>query len=267
MKSGLSFTLPIRFAGPPSPSRGGSGSLGLALCVALAPLPAAAGEVSVAVAANFTRPAEALGAAFTAKTGDTVSFSFGATGALYTQITHGAPFEVFLAADAKRPSQAVSEGVGVEGSVFTYAVGKVVLYSPSLDMTDGAAVLKAGSFQKIAIADPSTAPYGAAAVEAIDKLGLTEALSLKLVTGESITQALQFVESANAELGFVALSQVIDRPAAQVWRVPEDLYAPIRQDAVLLKTGEADPAAAAFLAFLQSEEGKAIIASYGYDTH
>jgi molybdate transport system substrate-binding protein len=247
--------------------RGGWWYVGLALCLALSTLPTAAAEVSVAVAANFTKPAEALGAAFAAKTGDTVTFSFGATGALYTQITQGAPFEVFLSADAKRPAQAVSEGFGVEDSVFTYAIGKVVLYGPALDVTDGAAVLAAGNFQKIAIADPSTAPYGAAAVEAIGELGLTDALSPKLVTGENITQALQFVETANAELGFVAFSQVIDKPATQVWRVPEELYAPILQDAVLLKTGEADPAAAAFLAFLQSAEAQAIIASYGYDTN
>jgi len=233
----------------------------------LSSAPVLAGEVSVAVAANFTKPAEALGAAFSAKSGDTVTFSFGATGALYTQITQGAPFEVFLSADAKRPAMAVREGFGVEGSVFTYAVGKVVLYAPALDVTDGAAMLKAGNFQKIAIADPSTAPYGAAAMEVIEKLGLTDALSPKLVTGENITQALQFVESANAELGFVALSQVIDKPATQVWQVPEALYAPILQDAVLLKTGEADLAAAAFLAFLQSAEAQAIIASYGYDTN
>lgn len=226
-----------------------------------------AGEVSVAVAANFIRTAEALGAAFTAKTGNTVTFSFGASGALYTQITQGAPFEVFLSADAKRPAQAVDEGFGVEGSVFTYALGKVVLYATELHLSDGEAVLREGAFQKIATADPVTAPYGAAAVEAIEKLGLTDALAAKLVTGENITQALQFVESANAELGFVALSQVVDKPAEQVWRVPDELHAPIRQDAVLLKTSEADPAAAAFLAFLQSEEGKAIIARYGYDTH
>ncbi|RYE87617.1 MAG: molybdate ABC transporter substrate-binding protein, partial [Hyphomicrobiales bacterium] len=184
----------------------------LSLTVALFPSAAAAAEVSVAVAANFTRPAEELGAAFTAQTGDTVVFSFGATGALYAQITQGAPFQVFLSADGKRPAQAVTEGLGVEGSVFTYAVGKVVLYGPGLDLTDGEAVLRAGHFQHIAIADPGTAPYGAAAAEVIDRLGLAAALAPKQVTGETVTQTLQFIDSANAELGFVALSQVIDKP-------------------------------------------------------
>lgn len=238
--------------------------LGLGLA-ALMTAPALAAEVSAAVAANFTKPAEELGAAFTAKTGDTVNFSFGATGALYTQITQAAPFEVFLAADAKRPAQAVTEGHGVEGTVFTYAVGKVVLYAPTIDVTDGEAVLKAGAFQHLSVADPKAAPYGAAGMETLEKLGLTEALTPKIVTGESIAQALQFIDSGNAELGFVALSQVIDKPATQVWRVPAELYSPILQDAVLTKAGEANPAAKAFLEFLQSDEGKAIIEKYGYE--
>jgi len=227
--------------------------------------PASAADVSAAVAANFTKPAEELGAAFTAKTGDTVSFSFGATGALYTQISQGAPFEVFFSADNKRPAQAAKEGFAVDGTVFTYAVGKVVLYSPSLDLTDGAAVLTANGFQHLSVADPKTAPYGAAAMETLGKLGLTEAVAPKIVTGENISQALQFIDSANAELGFVALSQVIDKPAAQVWRVPAEDYSPILQDAVLLKPGEADPAAAAFLEFLKGDEARAIIEKYGYE--
>lgn len=238
--------------------------LGLGLA-ALVSVPALAAEVSAAVAANFAKPAEELGKAFTAKTGDTVTFSFGASGQLYTQISQAAPFEVFLSADNKRPAQAVKEGFAVDGTVFTYAVGKVVLYSPSIDVTDGEAVLKANAFQHLSVADPKTAPYGAAGVEAIEKLGLTEAVASKIVTGENISQALQFIDSGNAELGFVALSQVIDKPATQVWRVPVELYAPILQDAVLTKAGEANPAAKAFLEFLQSEEGKAIIEKYGYE--
>ena len=234
--------------------------------IALLGAPAVAAEVSVAVAANFTRPAEEIGAAFTASTGDRVVFSFGATGGLYTQITQGAPFEVFLAADDKRPAQAVREGLAVEGTLFTYAVGKVVLYSPSIDLTDGAAVLRAGAFHHIAVADPNTAPYGAAALETLEKLGLTEAIAARQVTGESISQTLQFVESGNAELGFVALSQVIGKPANQVWVVPAEDYSPIRQDAVLLKAGEADPAARAFIDFLQGPEATAIIEKFGYLT-
>lgn len=236
--------------------------LGLA---ALMTANALAADVSAAVAANFTKPAEELGKAFTAKTGDTVTFSFGATGQLYTQLSQGAPFGVFLSADAKRPMQAVTEGFAVEGTVFTYAVGKVVLYAPTRDVTDGAAVLAANAFQHLSVADPKTAPYGAAGMEVLAKLGLTEALAPKIVTGENISQTLQFVDSGNAELGFVALSQVIDKPATQVWRVPAEDYSPILQDAVLTKAGEADPAAKAFLEFLQSDEAKAIIEKYGYE--
>ncbi len=238
--------------------------LGVSL-MALAGAPAFAAEVRAAVAANFTRPAEEIGAAFTAKTGDTVTFSFGATGALYTQISQGAPFEVFFSADNKRPKQAVTEGFAVDGTVFSYAVGKVVLYSPLLDLTDGAAVLKAGEFHHLSVADPKTAPYGAAAMETLENLGLTDALAPKIVTGENISQALQFVDTANAELGFVSLSQVIDKPGRQVWRVPAENYSPILQDAVLLKAGEADPAAAAFLEFLKGDEARAIIEKYGYE--
>lgn len=226
--------------------------------------PAFAAETAVAVAANFTKPAEEIAAAFNAKTGDSVVLSFGATGALYTQITQAAPFTVFLSADDKRPTQAVTEGLGVDGTVFTYAVGRSALYSPTVDVTDGEAVLKANAFQHIAIADPKAAPYGAAAMEVLGKLGLADAVSAKIVTGENITQTQQFIDSGNAELGFVALSQVVGKPAAQVWLVPADYYSPIRQDAVLLKTGENDAVAKAFLEFLKGDEAKAIIENYGY---
>lgn len=235
------------------------------LSVLLMLAPVRAGEVSAAVAANFTRPAEALGEAFTIATGNTVVFSFGATGQLYAQISQGAPFEVFLAADDQRPSQAVDEGLAVDGTVFTYAVGKLVLYGPGLDLADGEAVLAAGAFEHLALADPNTAPYGAAAVEALGALGLAEVLAGKQVVGESITQALQFVESGNAELGLVALSQVVDRPAGETWLVPAGLYTPIRQDAVLLQAGKNNGAAQAFLDFLGSTEARAIISRYGYD--
>lgn len=240
-------------------------TFGLALAFGLLALPATAAETSVAVAANFTRPAEEIAAAFTAKTGDTIALSFGATGALYTQITQAAPFTVFLSADNKRPATAVTDGLGVDGTVFTYAVGKSALYSPGIDVTDGAAALKAGAFEHLAIADPKTAPYGAAAMEVIEKLGLTDAVTPKLVTGENITQTQQFIDSGNAEIGFVALSQVIDKPATQVWLVPADLYTPILQDAVLLKTGESDPVAKAFIEFLKSDEARVIIEKYGYE--
>lgn len=240
--------------------RGVAVGLALALCLAV---PAHAAQVQVAVAANFAGVLDQLAAAFKAKTGDEPVISSGATGALYTQITQAAPFEVFLAADNKRPQQAVDEGFGVAGSVFTYAIGKVVLYSTTLDVTDGEAVLKTGEFQHIAIADPKTAPYGAAAVAVMEALGVSEALTPKLVTGENITQALQFVVSGNAEIGFVALSQVIGKGGSQ-WLPPAALYPAIVQDAVLLKTGETNPAAVAFLDFLRSDEAAAIIAAAGY---
>lgn len=218
--------------------------------------------VNVAVAANFTKVAEDLAPLFKAATGHDVVYSFGATGQLYTQITQAAPFEVFLSADDKRPAQAVAEGFGVEGSVFTYAIGALAFYSTALDLTDGEAVLEAGDFDKIAIADPETAPYGRAAQEVIEALGLTDAIAPKLVTGENITQALQFTQSGNAELGLVAASQVVGK--SSVWLVPADLYQPIRQDAVLLKTGEANPAATAFVDFLRSETAVAVIKASGY---
>ena len=223
---------------------------------------AQAETVSVAVAANFTRVAEELAPIFSAETGHDVTYSFGATGQLYTQITQGAPFEVLLAADDVRPTQAVTDGLGVNGTVFTYAIGALALYSTSLDLTDGKAVLETGAFDKLAIADSETAPYGRAAVETLMALGLLEQLTPRLVTGENISQTLQFIETGNAELGFVAASQVIGK--SSIWLVPADLYEPIRQDAVLLKTGGANPAATAFIAFLKSEKAVAVIEASGY---
>jgi molybdate transport system substrate-binding protein len=216
------------------------------------------------VAANFTKVAEQLGADFKAATGHDVIFSFGATGALYTQITQAAPFDVFFAADDKRTATAVNEGFAVAGTEFTYAVGKVALYSPMIDVTDGAGVLSGGSFQHIAIADPKTAPYGAAGMAVLDKLGLTEAVTPKIVTGENITQTLQFVDSGSAELGFVALSQVIGKPDNQVWRVPQQDYPAIRQNAVLLKVGERNEAAKAFLDYVRSPDVVKVIEAAGY---
>jgi molybdate transport system substrate-binding protein len=230
--------------------------------LAMAAGPAAAGEVKVAVAANFAAAAEELAAAFKTLTGDDIVISSGATGALYAQISQGAPFEVLLAADNDRPREAVEDGLAVEGTAFTYALGTLVLYSPSLAV--GMKLLQSGAFEHLAIADPETAPYGATAVYALRVLGIFDALTPKLVVGESIAQTLLFVESGNAELGFVALSQVIGLPEERRWPVPPGLYRPIEQDAVLLKAGERNLAAAAFLAFLKGEEAQAIISSRGY---
>ena len=223
-----------------------------------------AATVNAAVAANFTKVATDLAAKFQAKTGNEVKLSFGATGALYTQITQAAPFDVFLSADDKRTKTAIKDGFGVDGTEFTYAVGKVALYSPTLDVTDGAAVLKANSFQHVAIADPKAAPYGAAGIAVLDKLGLTDAVKPKIVTAENITQAQQFIDTGNAELGFVALSQVVGKPAAQVWLPPQEDYPAIKQNAVLLKTGESNDAAKAFLDYLKSDEAVAAIKAAGY---
>jgi len=226
---------------------------------------AQATDVNAAVAANFTKVATDLAAQFEKATGNHVNLSFGATGALYTQITQGGPFDVFLSADDKRTATAIKDGFGVDGTVFTYAVGKVALYSPTIDVTDGAAALKAGAYQHIAIADPKAAPYGAAGMAVLDKLGLTAAATPKIVTGENITQTQQFIDSGNAEIGFVALSQVIGKSAAQVWLPPQEDYPAIRQNAVLLKHGADSQAAKDFLAFLKSDAAVAAIKAAGYD--
>jgi molybdate transport system substrate-binding protein len=228
------------------------------------PSGASAADVNAAVAANFTQVATDLAAAFEKATGNHVNLSFGATGALYAQITQGGPFDVFLSADDKRTGTAIKDGVGVAGTDFTYAVGKVALYSPTIDVTDGAAVLKANAFQHIAVADPKAAPYGAAGMAVLDKLGLTAAVTPKIVTGENITQTQQFVDSGNAELGFVALSQVIGKPATEVWLPPQEDYPAIKQNAVLLTHGADNQAAKDFLAFLKSDTGVAAIKAAGY---
>lgn len=237
----------------------------LALLAFAATSPASvAAEVKVAVAANFTEPAKEISALFEKATGNTAALSFGATGQFYTQITQDAPFEVFLSADQKTPKKAVTEGFAIKDSLFTYATGKVVLFSKSKDLVKGEETLKEGKFAKIAIANPETAPYGAAGVEVMKKLGVYDALASKIVQGNNIAQAYQFVDTGNAELGFVALSQVIKKDEGSRWIVPDKLYSTIAQDAVLLKKGESNPAAKAFLDFLKGKEARAVIEKYGY---
>jgi molybdate transport system substrate-binding protein len=226
--------------------------------------PAGAGQTQVAVAANFTEPAKEIAAVFKQKTGHEAVLIFGASGAFYTQITHDAPFQVFLSADAERPKAAVDAGLAVPGSVFTYAIGKLVLWSKVLDVTKGEETLKAGVFSKLAIANPVAAPYGTAAVETMKALGVYDALKPKIVQGNSIAQAFQFVDTKNAELGFVALSEIAGATTGSSWLVPPNLYAPIRQDAVLLNKGAKDEASVAFLAFLKGPEARAIIEKFGY---
>ena len=239
----------------------------LALLISLGAGPqaaAAAGVTHVAVAANFTEPAKEIAALFKQKTGDEAVLSFGASGAFFTQITHGAPFEVFLSADEERPKVAVEQGFAVADSRFTYAIGKLVLWSRVVDVTNGEAALKAGNFAKLSIANPVAAPYGTAAVETMKALGLYDALRPKIVQGNSIAQAFQFVDTRNAEVGFVALAQLYGVTAGTRWEVPSSLHAPIRQDAVLLKTGADSEASKAFLTFLKGPEAQAIIERFGY---
>jgi molybdate transport system substrate-binding protein len=225
---------------------------------------AEAAKTHVAVAANFTEPAREIAARFREKTGHEAVLIFGASGAFFTQITHDAPFEVFLSADEERPRLAVEKGYAVPESRFTYAIGKLVLWSRVLDVTDGKTALSAGKFSKLAIANPNSAPYGAAAVETMKALGVYDALQRKLVRGNSISQAFQFVDTRNAELGFVALAQLHGVTGGTQWLVPENLHSPIRQDAVLLKRGANDEASKAFLAFLKEPEVRTIIESFGY---
>lgn len=234
-----------------------SGSIALLFAV----LPVRAETAIIAVAANFTATAEALAADFTRETGHELRLSFGATGALYAQITQAAPFDIFLAADTTRPQLAIDEGHGVAGSFFVYAQGRLALYGPGRDMSAGAAALETG-FERIAIADPQAAPYGRAGLETLEALGLYDAIEPKIVWGEAISQTLQFVESGNAELGLVAASQVLGKPGQ--WLVPEELHAPIAQGAVLLRHGESNPAAVAFLEFLRSEVAVGVIEAAGY---
>jgi molybdate transport system substrate-binding protein len=226
---------------------------------------AVAGQVRVAVAANFLEPAQAIAAAFKSKTGNTVELSPGSTGQLYTQLTHGAPYEIFLSADVDHAKQAEADGLARSGSRFTYAIGRLVLYSSRPDLVDNrGAVLAKGGFAKLAMADPATAPYGAAAEQTLSKLGVYEEVKSKRVLGTSITQAFQFVETGAADLGFVAQSQVIHRKGGSRWLVPQTNHAPIAQQAVLLKSAQQNPTANAFMTFLKSQEARAIIAGYGY---
>lgn len=228
--------------------------------------PAAAAETNVAVAANFTEPAKEIAAAFKAKTGHTAILSFGSSGQFYTQMAHGAPYEVFLSADADRPKRAEQEGLGVAGSRFTYAIGRLVLYSKTPGVVDGkGAILANGTFNKLSIADPVAAPYGVAAIQTLRKLGVYDRIKPKIVMGSSITQAYQFVQTGAAEVGFLALSQVIDDPGGSRWLVPAADHTPITQQAILLRTGEANPAAKAFLDFLKSPSARAVIRRYGYE--
>lgn len=227
-----------------------------------------AADVSVAVASNFAQPLKMIAVEFEKDTGHKLSITPGATGKFYAQISNGAPFEVLIAADDETPARLEKEGKAVAATRFTYATGRLVLWSPKAGVVDdNGAVLKTGNFQYLAIANPKVAPYGLAAVQTMQKLGVLTQLEPKIVQGENIAQTQQFVFSGNVQLGFLALSQVFENgklKAGSSWIVPENMYEPLRQDAILLNAGKNSTAAAALLDYLKSEKAKKIIASYGY---
>ena len=230
---------------------------------------ARAAEVKVAVAANFTAPMQKIAAAFAKDTGHEAKLTFGATGKFYAQIKNGAPFELLLSADDETPALLERESQAVAGTRFTYAIGRLVLWSRQPGFVDDAGtVLRNGTFKHLALANPKLAPYGAAAVEVLNGLGLAATLSPKFVQGENIAQTYQFAATGNAELGFVALSQVWADgrlKEGSAWVVPVRLHTPMRQDAIVLKPGQDQPAATALMNYLRGEKARAIIRSFGYD--
>lgn len=233
------------------------------------PIPARAEQVQVAVASNFTAPMQKLAAEFEKDTGHKAQLAFGSTGKFYAQIKNGAPFEVLLAADDETPVRLEQEGMAAAGSRFTYAIGTLVLWSARSDYVDAQGeVLNKGQFNKLALANPKLAPYGKAAVETLNKLGLFAALEPRFVQGENIAQTFQFVSTGNAELGFVALSQVMKDgriASGSAWVVPGNLHTPIRQDAVILSNGKDNAAAIALMKYLKENKARAIIKAYGYN--
>ena len=244
----------------------------LRLMLALASVPfwalAHAGEVTVAVAANFTAPMQQIAQAFEQDTGHKALLAFGSTGKFYAQIKNGAPFAVLLAADDETPARLEKEGLTVVSTRFTYATGRLALWSKNASLVDDKGeVLRSHRFQKLAMADPKLAPYGAAAMEVISKMGVQASVASKLVQGESIGQTYQFVSTENAQLGFVALSQIsFDGRISQgsAWVVPQSMHTPLKQDAVLLTVGKDNPAAHALLKYLQADKARTIIRHYGY---
>lgn len=236
---------------------------------ALAGLNVHAAEVTVAVAANFAAPMKMIARQFAAETGHQIRMSFGSTGQFYAQIKNGAPFAVLLAADERTPEKIEKEGLGVGGTRTTYAIGKLVLWSKTPGLVDGdGAILNSGAVEKIAIANPKLAPYGAAAIEVIKKLGLTDNLTSKLVEGSSVGQAFQFVASGNAAMGFIALSQVYENGKIKdgsAWVVPAGMYQPVKQDAILLNAGRGNPAAVSLMQYLRGDQARTIMRLFGYE--
>lgn len=239
------------------------------LCLLGLSLPLGATEIRLAVASNFLGPIHAIAAAFAAETGNKVIISSGSTGKLYAQIVNGAPYELFLAANSREPERLEDEAQIRPGSRYTYALGVLALWAPRIaagESLDPRSALAAGA-GRLSIANPSTAPYGAAAEAVLSAWQLMGTYEGRIIRGENIAQAYQFVATGNAEFGFVALSQMLDParpPAGRFWRIPNDLYAPIRQQLVILKQGEGNPAVEAFWAYLKSDAARARIKAFGY---
>ncbi len=230
--------------------------------------PAFAEQVLVAVAANFIPPFRDIAIEFETATGHTLRVAAGSSGNFYSQIKNGAPFDLFLSADMARPKLLEDEGLGVKDSRFTYAIGRLVLWSPSTGLIKGEETLRSKTFKRLAIANPKTAPYGLAAMQAMQKLELWESVQPKIVMGENLGQTMGFIESGNADLGFVALSQVLDpkiKGKGSLWDIPSNLHEPIKQDVILLTKGTDNQAAKAFMEFIGGPQAKAIIARYGYE--
>ena len=230
---------------------------------------AAAARVRVAVASNFLSPLQSMAKSFEKETGHSLRISAGSTGKLYSQIVNGAPFDVFLAANSTEPSRLESSGNSVKGSRFTYGLGQLVLWAPQSENNDKSIqeILDSDGLSRLSVANPLTAPYGAAAVETLYKLGVYQSLEKKIIRGENVSQAYQFVASGAAQYGFIAQSQlrVEERNNSKgYWLVDRSLYTPITQQAVLLKRGENNLAARQFLEFLQSNTGRTAIESFGY---
>jgi molybdate transport system substrate-binding protein len=229
-----------------------------------------AGEVVVAVASNFIKPMQRITGDFKEQTGHEVKISFGSSGKLLAQITHGAPFDVFLSADSHKAERLIKNGFAVSGSSFIYAQGRLVLWSASNGFIDDSPkILQTDNFKYIALADAKLAPYGKAANEVMQKLEVEKKLKNKFVKGENISQTYQFVQTGNAQLGFVALSQVNGKegkPQGSKWIIPAGLHEPINQSAVILQRGKNNPAAIELIAYLQKKTTQALIKSFGYDT-
>jgi molybdate transport system substrate-binding protein len=227
-----------------------------------------AAEVKVAVAANFAQTMKEISTVFEKDTGHKLAITQGSTGKLYAQISQGAPFEVFLSADDETPEKLITEGKAIAGTRFTYAIGRLALWSPNPDLVnEGGQVLKTDKFRYVAIANARVAPYGRAAVQVMQKLGVLSSIEPRVVQGESITQTFQFVSTGNAQLGFVALSQITENgklKSGSAWIVPENMHEQLRQDAVLLNPGKDSAAATSFLNFLKSDKAKTIITAHGY---